>query len=123
MPRHRWCRLAPKLPNSRVSSATLQARRSAQVFTPRRLSFAAVTLPTPKIFFTGSAATKASTSCGRTTNWPSGLFQSLATLAMNLLGAMPAEAVMPTSARMRARISCAISEAEPRQRSTPVTSR
>ena len=66
---------------------------------------------------------KPSTWSGVTTYWPSGLFMSLAILAINLFGAMPAETVMPMSALTRRRISCAISVALPRQRRQLETSR
>ena len=47
-------------------------------------------------FLTGKSFKNPSTCSGLITNWPSGLFQSLAIFARNLLGAIPAEIVMPT---------------------------
>lgn len=90
---------------------------------PSRSSRVAVTLPTPCSLRTGSAATNASISCGRTTNSPSGLFQSDAIFAMNLFGATPADTVTPTVSNTRWRISRAISVALPWHRSDPLTSR
>ena len=59
-----------------------------------------------------AASRKASTSCGLTTNRPSGLRKSDAILARNLLGATPADAVSCVSSRIAARIACATSVAE-----------
>jgi hypothetical protein len=74
---------------------------------PSAASRDSITLPTPGSLPTGSGARKASTPAGFTTNWPSGLRQSLAILARNLFGAMPADAVRPVSSRMAARIASA----------------
>ena len=90
---------------------------------PSSASLASITLPTPGILPTGSTATNASTIAGLSTNWPSGLFQSLAILASNLLGAMPAEAVSRVSSRIASRMSVAIAVALPRSRFGAVTSR
>src|SRR5699024_12395037 len=74
---------------------------------PSAVSLSSVTRPTPGIIFTGKVSIKVSTAFGSITNRPSGLRQSLATLARNLFGATPAETVMPTcwftSARMALR--------------------
>ena len=69
-----------------------------------------------------SGARNASTIAGLSTNWPSGLFQSLAILARNLLGAMPAEAVSRVSSRIASRMFVAIAVALPRSCFGAVTS-
>jgi hypothetical protein len=66
-----------------------------------------MTLPTPGMRATGSGSRKASTSPGCTTDRPSGLRASDASLARNLLGATPAEAVSRSSSRTWARIAFA----------------
>ena len=90
---------------------------------PSSCNRASVTLPTPGNRPTGSGARKASTWCGRITNRPSGFFQSEAILARNLLGATPAEAVSPVSARISARITFAVSVADVSPVFSTVTSR
>ena len=92
-------------------------------FTPSAASRAAVAGPTPLSLCTGKLGMNSAMSCGRISHWPSGLFQSLAILASILLGAMPAEAVMPTSWRMAARIASAMRVALPWQCGWPLTSR
>ena len=72
---------------------------------PCSANLAALTGPMPGIFLTERRALKLSNSLGVTTNKPSGLSQSLATLAMNLLGATPAEIVISTSVSTVALIS------------------
>ena len=57
------------------------------------------------------------------TNRPSGLFQSEAILARNLLGATPAEAVSPVSWRIWWRMTCATSVADGSPPLLTVTSR
>ena len=112
-PRDSWCSRVPNLPNRRTNSLVLICCRSPQVCTSIALSFLAVTEPTPNILFTGSLTMNSSISSGVTVNWPSGLFQSDAIFARNLLGAMPAEMVIPTSSRTRSRISVAMRVALP----------
>ena len=75
---------------------------------PSAVSLSSVTRPTPEIRFTGSAATKPATWSGVITNSPSGLRQSLATLARNLFGATPADTVMLTVSRTLRRIASAM---------------
>ena len=70
-----------------------------------------MTWPTPGRRPTGSGVRNCSIRCGRSTNCPSGLFQSLAILARNLLGATPAEAVSAVSSRICARIASAVAVA------------
>ena len=72
---------------------------------------------------TGSGVRKASTWCGRSTNCPSGLRQSDAILARNLLGATPAEAVSRVSSRICARMVSATAVAVGRSDFGEVTSR
>ncbi|MNT31613.1 hypothetical protein D3C72_1674580 [compost metagenome] len=84
---------------------------------------ACVTLPTPGTLRTGKGSRKASTLLGRTTNRPSGLFQSDAILARNLLGATPADAVRPVSSRICWRMTWATSVAEGSPHLLTVTSR
>ena len=112
-PRATSNRRLPYLPKrlARVSSG--RPCRSPQVTTPILRNFSAVTRPTPLILFTGNATTKSATSSGVIVSMPSGLFQSLATLARNLLGAMPADTVRPSSSLTRWRISRAIRVALP----------
>ena len=62
---------------------------------------------------TSRVLTNSSTPLGVITYCPSGLFKSLATLAKNLLGATPAEAVTPTSCAITSRICLAMSVALP----------
>ena len=90
---------------------------------PSAASLASITLPTPGSLPTGSGARKASTIAGLSTNWPSGLFQSLAILARNLLGAIPAEAVRRVSSRIASRMRVAMAVALPRSCFGTVTSR
>jgi len=90
---------------------------------PSSASLASITLPTPGNLPTASGARNASTIAGFSTNWPSGLFQSLAILARNLLGAMPADAVSWVSSRIASRIDSAIAVALPRSCFGAVTSR
>ena len=59
----------------------------------------------------GNCSKNGMTSSGETVFWPLGLLTSLATLAINLFTDIPADAVSPTSLRIRNRISSAISEA------------
>ncbi|CFW89275.1 Uncharacterised protein [Bordetella pertussis] len=82
-----------------------------------------MTLPTPGTLRTGKGCRKSSTREGLITNRPSGLFQSEAILARNLLGATPAEAVRPVSSRIWRRMICATSVAEARPSLLHVTSR
>ncbi len=69
---------------------------------PRARSFFAVTGPTPHSASTGNCWRNGSTRSGPITVSPSGFFQPDAIFARNLLGATPADAVRPVSARMRA---------------------
>ena len=89
---------------------------------PCAANLAALTGPIPGIFVTQRRALNSSSSLGLTTNKPFGLSQSLATLAINLLGATPAEIVMPTSASTVDLISCAIRVALPPNKGESVTS-
>ena len=123
MPCARSCRRAPKLPNRACSVATSTPRRSPTVFTPMASSFCCATLPTPGMHPTGSGVRKSCTWCGRMTNSPSGLFQSDAIFARNLLGATPADAVNASSSRICARMVCATSVALARPSLLMVTSR
>ena len=123
MPRLSSNNRSPKLPKCSVKASAPKFSRSLQVLKFSLSIFAAVTLPTPWSFFTASFATKSSTSFGRTANCPSGLFQSLAILARNLFGAMPAEIVMPTTSRTSFRIASAILVALPLNSSQSLTSK
>ena len=69
----------------------------------------------PGIFFKESCSTKLATLSGDITHLPLGLFSSLAIFAINLLGAMPAEAVKFNSLNISARIFSAIKVALPLQ--------
>ena len=82
-------------------------RRSPTVRMPRLASRSAVTLPTPGRRSTGSGGRKALTSSGWITKRPSGLRQSEAIFARNLLGATPADAVRCSSSRMAWRMALA----------------
>ena len=64
---------------------------------PNLFNFLSDIVPTPGIFLMFNLGMNASMSFGVITNWPFGLLISLAILARNLLGAIPAEAVTPTS--------------------------
>ena len=66
-----------------------------------------MTLPTPGMRPTGRGRRKVSTSLGWMTKRPSGLRQSEAILARNLLGATPAEAVRFSSSRICWRMALA----------------
>ena len=90
---------------------------------PSLCILAAVTGPTPWKRVTGNASTKASPISGVTTCWPFGLRTFDASLAMNLLYEMPADAVRPVSSRIRALISFAVAEAVGMPRRLSVTSR
>ena len=88
-------------------------------FARRSSSFA----PTIGRSRTGLGARKAASPPAGTTQTPSGLAASLATLATSLFVATPAEAVIPTSERTRSRINPAINSPSPNSRSEPDTSR
>ena len=122
-PRARSKRRCPNTPKRSVSVGRSRARRSSQLRSPRRWSFSAVRGPTPKSFSTGRRRTKASTSSGFRTKSPSGLRQSLAIFARNLLGATPAETVSPSSSRTARRMASAMRVALPLKSTEPVTSR
>src|SRR5690606_41687589 len=113
----------PQLRHRGAGQPTGRAPRSATVLTQPASSLACITLPTPGRRPTGRGARNATTFRGGTTDRPSGLFWSEAILATNLLGATPAEAVSPVSARMSARIDSAIPVAEPNPLSGSLTSR
>jgi len=100
MPRARRYNVAPKLPKRSCSTSSGSARSSPTVVTPSACRRSRITRPTPGMRSTGSGVRKRSTWCGRTTNRPSGLRQSEAILARNLLGATPAEAVRASSSRI-----------------------
>ena len=69
--------------------------------------------PTPGMRATDKPATNSSTLAGGSTNSPSGFIQSLATLARNLLGATPADTVMPSSRAICLRMASAMKVALP----------
>ena len=85
--------------------------------------FFSVTCPTPKILLTGNLSMNVCASLGVMVNWPSGLFQSEAILARNLLEAMPADIVTPISFLTRSLISVAMRVALPSASFVSVTSR
>ena len=85
-------------------SASREFRRSLTVCAPSFASFSPVTLPTPGKRPTGNGSRNASMSSGWMTKSPSGLRQSEASFAKNLLGATPAEAVRFNSSRICCRI-------------------
>ena len=122
-PRESLYSVKPILPNCSRKKGSSRARKSAQVFSPSACIFSAVRGPTPYKRSTGKSKIKASIWCGRMTNKPSGLSQSLAILARNLFGATPADTTRPSSAKTRARISRAISVALPACCGESVTSK
>jgi hypothetical protein len=87
-------------PNRAWIRGSLREARSFTVCAPSFASFSPVTLPTPGKRPTGKGSRNASMSSGWMTNSPSGLRQSEASLAKNLLGATPAEAVRFNSSRI-----------------------
>src|SRR5439155_12071052 len=74
---------------------------------PSFSSFSSVTLPTPGKRPTGSGNRNVPTSSGWITKSPSGFRQSEASLARNLFGATPADAVRLSSWRICSRIALA----------------
>ncbi len=90
---------------------------------PASRSLAAVTGPTPHSASTGSCCRNASTRSGATTVRPSGFFQPEATLARNLLGATPADAVRRVVSRMASLIRCATTIPSVSPQAFSVTSR
>ncbi len=69
--------------------------------------FCPVTSPMPQSLRTGSVFMNAGTSSNFTSNCPFGFFRSLAILAINLLGPIPADAVSFVLRKIRPRITCA----------------
>ena len=111
-----WLRshkLCPNLPRFLTKEITSVPRTSAQVSNPISCNRAKVTFPTPGILFNGNFKIKSSICSGVITYCPFGLFKSDAILARNLIGAIPAEAVRLSSAKICWRICCAINVAEP----------
>ncbi len=90
---------------------------------PRSCNRFSVTLPTPQIFETGNGASISTLFASVMTVSPSGLFKSDASLAKNLLGATPTEAVSPVWAWISALMLFAIVRASPNFLVAPVTSR
>ena len=90
---------------------------------PWACSFSAVLAPTPHSRRTGSGCRKASSRSGGTSSSPSGLASWLATLARNLVRAMPTVIGRPTRSRTCARSRAAISTGVPDTRRRPDTSR
>ena len=89
-----------RLPTARWSTRGSAVRTSTSWTTPAARSRFAVTGPTPQSASTGSFRRKASTRSVGMTVRPSGLSQSEAIFARNLLGAAPADTVSPTSSRI-----------------------
>ncbi len=118
-------------PSSRTSSRLDSRCRSATVATPSRASFSIVTGPIPGIARAGSGAIVSTSVPGATSRTPSGLANSLATFAMNLLDPTPTDAVNPPVASVsRARnvatsasTASGASERSPTARSTNASSR
>ena len=90
---------------------------------PCACSFSAVFTPTPQSRRTGSGCRNASSRSGGTSSSPSGLASWLATLARNLVRAMPTVMGSPTRSRTCARSRAAISTGVPDTRHRPDTSR
>ena len=86
-------------------------------------SLRAVTSPTPHSRSTGSGCRKPSSPPGGTTRSPSGLATALATLARNLVLAIPTVMGRPTRSRISRRSRVAISRGGPAMCSRPRTSR
>ena len=79
--------------------------------------------PRPRAGGAADGRRKAASSPGLTSTSPSGFSRSEAIFATNLFGATPADAVSPTSSRIRALIRRAISTPVPWRAREPVTSR
>ncbi|CPW32632.1 Uncharacterised protein [Mycobacteroides abscessus] len=107
--------------DARVDSP--RSATSATVRMPYTRSFSAVTDPTPHSACTGSGRRNDNSSCGSTTSSPSDLPWRLATLAKNLVRAMPTVIGSPARRRTSTRNAAAISLGAPEIRSRPDTSR
>ena len=102
---------------------SLSSATSATVSMPCACSFSAVFAPTPHSRRTGSGCRNASSRSGGTSSSPSGLASWLATLARNLVRAMPTVIGSPTRSRTLARSVAAISTGVPDTRHRPPTRR
>ena len=89
-----------RLPTARCSTWGSAVRTSTSRTIPSARSRFAVTGPTPHSASTGRRCRNASTRSAGMTVRPSGLSQSEAIFAKNLLGAAPAETVSSTSSRI-----------------------
>ncbi len=104
---------------STPSVDSLSSATSATVSMPCACSFSAVLTPTPHSRRTGSGCRNASSRSGGTSSRPSGLASWLATLARNLVRAMPTVIGSPTRSRTCARSRAAISTGVPDTRRRP----
>ncbi len=95
-------RRRPQTPKRCSSSDGGSVRTSPKVRTPSSCSRASVAGPTPHMRPTGSGSSSVSTRAGGTMTSPSGFSRSEASLARNLFGATPTDAV----SAVRSRISC-----------------
>ncbi len=110
-------------PTSEASVDSESSATSATVSMPCACSFSAVFTPTPHSRRTGSGCRNASSRSGGTSSSPSGLASWLATLARNLVRAMPTVMGSPTRSRTFARSCAPISTGVPDTRARPDTSR
>jgi len=93
----------PAWPSTLTSAASSRRATSPTVVSPRSWSFRAVTRPTPHSRSTGSGCRNSSSPSTGTTSRPSGLATPLATLARNVVRAMPTVIGSPTCSRTCAR--------------------
>ena len=110
-------------PSNAVNAVSLSPATSETVSTPCVRSLSAVLAPTPQSRRTGSGCRKASSRSGGTISSPSGLASWLATLARNLVRAIPTVIGRPTSSRTRSRSRAPICTGVPETRRNPDTSR
>ena len=89
-----WRPMPP--PTMEPSIASLSSATSATVWMPWACNLSAVLAPTPQSLRTGSGCRKANSRSGGTSSRPSGLASWLATLARNLVRAMPTVMGSPT---------------------------
>ena len=110
-------------PTIEPSIASLSSATSATVWMPWACNLSAVLAPTPQSLRTGSGCRKANSRSGGTSSRPSGLASWLATLARNLVRAMPTVMGSPTRSRTAARSWAAICTGVPDTLPSPPTSR
>ena len=112
----------PRLANQRSRSSSGVAATSPMVSRPRARSRERVRIPTPQSRSIGRGWRNPVTSSEATTVSPSGLRQSLATLATYLVAETPTETVSFVASKTARRTASPISRGSPKSASHPVMS-